>query len=242
MVKAEAFKEYLEVYSKEYGLVLDERRINRYTRFYENVVTTNEVMNLTAITEPKEFVLKHIIDSLSAYDERYMVEHASILDLGTGAGFPGIPLKIYKDSFHMTLFDSLKKRLTFLDGVIKDLGLEYVKTLHGRAEDLSHTDEHRESYDIVTSRAVARLPILLEWALPYCKVGGYFVALKGMLAEEEIKDSTHALNVLGGKIIEIKEIKLPTLDDMRSVIYIEKIKESPLRYPRKPKEIKEKPL
>lgn len=167
---------------------------------------------------------------------------ASLLDLGTGAGFPGIPLAIMRPDLKITLFDSLQKRLTFLESVIKELGLLNVTTLHGRAEDVSHTVAHREAYDIVTSRAVARLPILLEWALPYVKQNGYMVALKGAAYEEESKEATKALQILKGKIAMVKPVQLPTLTDKRAIIYVRKMGHTPKPYPRKPKEIKLKPL
>lgn len=167
---------------------------------------------------------------------------ARLLDLGTGAGFPGIPLAIMRPDLKITLFDSLQKRLTFLESVIKALGLLHVTTLHGRAEDVSHTAAHREAYDIVTSRAVARLPILLEWALPYVKQNGYMVALKGAAYEEESKEATKALQVLKGQIATVKPVQLPTLTDKRAIIYVRKIGNTPKQYPRKPKDIKLKPL
>ncbi|WP_295237617.1 16S rRNA (guanine(527)-N(7))-methyltransferase RsmG [Veillonella sp.] len=167
---------------------------------------------------------------------------AKLLDLGTGAGFPGIPLAIMRPDLEITLFDSLQKRLTFLESVIKALGLLNVTTLHGRAEDVSHTAAHREAYDIVTSRAVARLPILLEWALPYVKQNGYMVALKGAAYEDESKEATKALQVLKGKIAAVKPVQLPTSTDKRAIIYVRKMGHTPKPYPRKPKDIKLKPL
>lgn len=235
-----AFIDELRTYSKDYGLELTARQLEKFAIYYDRVVTTNESMNLTAITEAKEFALKHIIDSLSCYDQDYLGQ--KVLDLGTGAGFPGVPLGIYDETLEITLFDSLQKRLTFLDGVTAELGLTKLTTLHGRAEDKAHDTAYREAFDAVTSRAVARLPILLEWALPYIKVGGYFIALKGLLAQEEVEESQKALKVLGGHIEEIREITLPTLTDKRAIIYIKKVAPSPKKYPRKPKDIKTKPL
>lgn len=235
------FSEYVKVHTTTYGLDLTDTQIDQLQRFYEQVVTTNEHMNLTGITEPEEFALKHVVDSLSCYDPKYFTKGATVIDLGTGAGFPGVPLGIYDPSLQITLFDSLQKRLRFLDGVIEDLGLQGCSTLHGRAEDLAH-QEHRESFDLLTSRAVARLSILLEWGLPYVKVGGYMVALKGSIVQEELEESKCALSILGGEIVEVKEVTLPTLDDKRAIVYIKKVKPTPKKYPRKPKEIKTKPL
>lgn len=237
-----SFSTYLETYSKEFGIHLSTLQIEKLTTFYHLVVAKNEVMNLTAITEPKEFVLKHIIDSLSCYDSHFEGSHKKVLDLGTGAGFPGIPLGIYDESLEITLFDSLKKRLTFLDDVTKTLKVSNFTTLHGRAEDMGHRELYREQFHIVTSRAVARLPVLLEWALPYVQVGGYFIALKGGLASEELADSKRALTILGGLVDEVKKVTLPTLIDEREIIYIKKVKPTPPKYPRRPKDIKEKTL
>ena len=235
------FSDYVKAHTITYGLDLTDTQIDQLQRFYEQVITTNEHMNLTGITEPEEFALKHVVDSLSCYDPKYFTNGASVIDLGTGAGFPGVPLGIYYASLQITLFDSLQKRLRFLDGVIEDLGLQGCSTLHGRAEDLAH-QEYRESFDLLTSRAVARLSILLEWGLPYVKVGGYMVALKGSIVQEELEESKCALSILGGEIVEVKEVTLPTLDDKRAIVYIKKVKPTPKKYPRKPKEIKTKPL
>ena len=235
------FSDYVKAHTTTYGLDLTDAQIDQLQRFYEQVVTTNEHMNLTGITEPEEFALKHVVDSLSCYDPKYFTKSATVIDLGTGAGFPGVPLGIYDASLQITLFDSLQKRLRFLDGVIEDLGLHGCRTLHGRAEDLAH-QEYRESFDLLTSRAVARLSILLEWGLPYVKVGGYMVALKGSIVQEELEESKRAVSILGGEIVEVKEVTLPTLDDKRAIVYIKKVKPTPKKYPRKPKEIKTKPL
>lgn len=235
------FSDYVKAHTTTYGLDLTDTQIDQLQRFYEQVVTTNEHMNLTGITEPEEFALKHVVDSLSCYDSTYFTKEASVIDLGTGAGFPGVPLGIYDRSLQITLFDSLQKRLRFLDGVIEELGLHGCSTLHGRAEDLAH-QEYRESFDLLTSRAVARLSILLEWGLPYVKVGGYMVALKGSIVQEELEESKRALSILGGEIVEVKEVNLPTLEDKRAIVYIKKVKSTVKKYPRKPKEIKTKPL
>lgn len=235
------FSNYVKAHTNTYGLDLIDAQIDQLQRFYEQVVTTNEHMNLTGITEPEEFALKHVVDSLSCYDPKYFTKGARVIDLGTGAGFPGVPLGIYDLSLQITLFDSLQKRLRFLEGVIEDLGLHGCRTLHGRAEDLAH-QEYRESFDLLTSRAVARLSILLEWGLPYVKVGGYMVALKGSIVQEELEESKRAVSILGGEIVEVKEVTLPTLDDKRAIVYIKKVQPTPKQYPRKPKEIKTKPL
>ena len=225
-----------------FGLPCTDEQAHDFYYYYVQLIETNKSLNLTAITDMHEVVVKHIVDSLSCYDAQYIADGATILDVGTGAGFPGIPLAIYNRTLKITLFDSLQKRLKFLQTIIDELKLENVVTLHGRAEDMSHTDAHRESYDIVTSRAVARLPILLEWTLPYVKQNGYFISLKGAAYEEEIQESPKALDILGGTVKEVRPISLPTIDDKRAVLYIQKTKATPNEYPRKPKDIKEKPL
>ena len=180
-------------------------------------------------------------DSLSCYDPAYFKEGARVLDLGTGAGFPGLPLLIYRPDLNVTFFDSLQKRLTFLENTVRDIGLT-ASFLHGRAEEMAHKLEYRSAFDIVTSRAVAHLNILAEWALPYVKTGGYFISLKGAQYEDELAEGEKALQILGGKIAEVRPVHLPGLDDVRAVLYIEKVKESPKKYPRKPKMAAKNPL
>lgn len=236
-----AFSQNLEVQLKAAGFGPSTKQLDQFTTYYKLLIETNKTLNLTAITDPHEVAVKHMVDSLTALSSVFK-EGAKILDLSTGAGFPGIPLAIWRPDLQITLFDSLQKRLKFLQSVITHLGLKSVTTLHGRAEDLAHEPEHREAYDIVTSRAVARLPILLEWALPYVKLGGSVVALKGAIYEEEINSAGFALQTLGGTIEKVNTVTLPTLEDKRAVIYIKKVKYTPKKYPRKPKEIKTKPL
>lgn len=238
------FTDNLEIQLKAAGFTATTEQLAQFTTYYEMLIETNKYLNLTAITDPHEVAVKHFVDSLTALDEKQQVfkEGAKLLDLGTGAGFPGIPLAIMRPDLKIVLFDSLQKRLNFLGDVISKLGLHEVTTLHGRAEDISHDAEHREAYDLVTSRAVARLPILLEWALPYVKQNGYMVALKGAAYEEEISEATKALKILKGNIEQVKPVQLPTLDDKRAIIYIKKNGVTPKLYPRKPKDIKSKPL
>ncbi len=225
-----------------YGINASADQLDKLTTFYEMVVEKNKVMNLTGITEPEDFAVKHIIDSLSAYDANYFKKGSRCIDIGTGAGFPGIPLAIMHPEISYTLFDSLQKRLRFLEEVIEELALKDVKTLHGRAEDMGRDPQYREQFDIGTSRAVARLSVLLEWSLPFIKKGGTFIALKGAAYKEEQEEATHALSVLHGNVREVKDIKLPGLSDQRGILYIEKEKNTSKEFPRKPKEIKEKPL
>ena len=224
------------------GLVLEDYQIRQFCRFEELLLETNKVMNLTAITDPGEVAVKHMADSLSCYDERYFPKDASMLDLGTGAGFPGIPLAIFRPDLTVTFFDSLQKRLNFLNEVCRETGLRKVAFLHGRAEEMAHQEAYREQFDLVTSRAVARLSILCEWALPYVRNNGLFIALKGAQYEEEIKEASNALRILGGTMEEVRPVTLPGLSDKRAVLYIRKSGTSPAKYPRKPKMAAKHPL
>ena len=235
------FRSELEQALKAMVLTVTDGQLSQFYAFNERLVETNKVMNLTAITDPKGVAIKHMADSLSCYDPAYFKEGARVLDLGTGAGFPGLPLLIYRPDLNVTFFDSLQKRLTFLENTVSDIGLT-ASFLHGRAEEMAHKPEYRSAFDIVTSRAVARLNILAEWALPYVKTGGYFISLKGAQYEDELAEGEKALQILGGKIAEVRPVHLPGLDDVRAVLYIEKVKESPKKYPRKPKMAAKNPL
>ena len=223
------------------GLSITDEQLRQFNVFHEQLIETNKVMNLTAITEPKEVAVKHMADSLSCYEAECFKAGASVLDLGTGAGFPGLPLLIYRPDLKVTFFDSLQKRLTFLQRLVDQLGLR-ADFLHGRAEDAAHQPIYRSAFDVVTSRAVARLNILAEWALPYVKQNGYFISLKGAQYEDELKEAENALKILGGKVVRVKTVQLPGLDETRAVIYIQKVGESPKKYPRKPKMAAKNPL
>lgn len=238
------FTDNLAIQLKAAGFTVTTNQLAQFTAYYEMLIETNKQLNLTAITDPHEVAVKHFVDSLTALDDDVHIfkQGAKLLDLGTGAGFPGIPLAIMRPDLEIVLFDSLQKRLNFLSAVISELNLSKVTTLHGRAEDMSHDDRHREAYDLVTSRAVARLPVLLEWALPYVKQNGYMVALKGAAYEDEINEAAKALTILKGNIEQVKPVQLPTLTDKRAIIYIKKTGVTPKLYPRKPKDIKTKPL
>mgnify|MGYP002626854359 CR=1 FL=1 len=221
---------------------LDEAQIDLCEKFYRLVFEQNRVMNLTAITEPREFAIKHIIDSLSAWDDEIFQGVETLADIGTGAGFPAIPLKIFKPQLKLCLIDSLAKRTEFLKRVVAELELDGVEIFHGRAEDLARQKIFRERFDIVTSRAVARLNILAEYCLPFVKVGGKFVALKGKNFREELDEARAAIKILGGGEIFIRKIKLPTLDDSRAVIYIDKKKATLDKFPRRESVIRTKNL
>lgn len=212
---------------------LDDTQITLCEKFYELVIEQNRGMNLTTITEPHEFAIKHIIDSLSAWDDKVFQGVETLADIGTGAGFPAIPLKIFRPHLKLCLIDSLAKRTEFLKKVVAALELDNVEIFHGRAEELAKQKNFRGQFDVVTSRAVARLNVLAEYCLPFVKVGGKFVALKGKNFQEELDEARAAIKILGGGEILIREIKLPTLDDSRAVIYVDKKKSTPEKYPRR---------
>ena len=226
------FAEILAAKGVDAGLQFTDKQLEQFTSYYELLVETNKVMNLTAITEPEDVAVKHMVDSLLAYDADLFPGKA-LADVGTGAGFPGIPLKIYCPSLKVTLIDSLGKRLKFLQQVIEKLGLTEITCKHLRAEDAGRSKEHREKYDIVTARAVARLSVLSEYCLPLVKQGGSFIALKGSKYAEEIEEGAQAVKLLGGRLISAEPVKLPGLDDGRAIIKIAKVKPTAKAYPRK---------
>ena len=234
------FAEILAARGAEAQLSFTEEQLAQFTRYYELLVETNKVMNLTAITEPEEVAVKHMVDSLLAYEDG--MQGKTLVDVGTGAGFPGVPLKIYCPSLKVTLVDSLGKRLRFLQQVIDELGLKGIRCEHLRAEDAGRSKKHREQYDYVTARAVARLSVLSEYCLPLAKKGGQFIALKGSRFAEEIEEGEAAVKILGGKIISAEPVKLPGLDDGRAIIKIAKIKATPAQYPRKAGTPEKQPL
>ena len=197
----------------------------------------NKVMNLTAITDPEEIRIKHIEDSLTI--QEYIEKNAKVIDIGTGAGFPGIPLKIQREDIEITLLDSLGKRIKFLQEVVDELELKNVDCVHARAED--YTKEKREKYDCAVSRAVAELRVLAEYALPYVKLGGEFISMKGPNSEEEIENAANSIKILGGEIKEIIDKKLSNGDE-RKIIIIRKIKSTPKKYPRSGNKPKTNPL
>ena len=231
-------KELLIKHSAELGVNLDEKALNNFDKYAQLLVETNRVMNLTAITEPDEIVIKHFIDSLALLKYVDIPEGASMIDVGTGAGFPGVPLLIARNDIKLTLLDSLNKRIGFLEAVVEDCGLN-AEFIHSRAEDAGKEDGFRETFDFATARAVAPLNILAEYCLPFVKIGGYFVALKG--SEDETEASKNAITLLGGEIERNVSYKLPN-GDPRTMVIIKKISQTPTKYPRKPKKIAVSPL
>ena len=224
---------------KKLGLELDELKTEKLYRYYELVVEKNKLMNLTAITEEDEFISKHFVDSLSILkapdlkDELAQAKGIKLIDVGTGAGFPGMVLKIVFPSLKITLFDSLKKRLNFLDEVIAELELKDIETLHGRAEDYGNNKLYREKYDICVSRAVANMSALSEYCLPFVKPDGLFVAYKSGGSHSEIREASKAIKILGGNTEDIQDFMLPDSDIERSIVSVRKIKKTPAQYPRK---------
>ena len=236
------FRDVLATAAGEYSLQLTEEQLNHYTTYFEMLVEWNEKINLTAITDPNEVAVKHMIDSLSCYNGDIFKKGAKIIDVGTGAGFPGLPLKIFRPDLKLTLFDSLNKRILFLKAVAQKLEINDIEFVHSRAEDGGKNKQHREQYDIAVSRSVARLNVLRELCLPFVAVGGFFIALKGSQYSQEIKEATGALRQLGGEIAKIENVKLPGLNDVRAVVYIKKIKKTLAIYPRRPGVAEKNPL
>lgn len=226
-------EEQLRVAAEAIGVELNDTQIGQFLKYYEILVEWNSFMNLTGITEYEEVIQKHFVDSLALCKAINVSEAESLIDIGTGAGFPGIPLKIAYPHLQVTLLDSLQKRIKFLNEVVSQLGLTGVETIHGRAEDFAKPSMKRESYDLCVSRAVANLASLSEYCLPYVKVGGYFIPYKSGKIEEEMESSKKAVFLLGGKIEEEVKFMLPESDISRSLIKIKKISATPKKYPRK---------
>ncbi len=224
----------LNIITKQFGLELSEYQLQQFSRYYEILVEWNSFMNLTAITDKEEVIIKHFADSLLLSKYKNFHESEDLIDVGTGAGFPGIPLKIAFPELKVTLMDSLNKRLNFLNEVIKELKLENVETVHARAEDGGRNPLYREKYDIVVSRAVANLSTLSEWCLPFAKVGGYFIPYKSNALSDEMSDGKKAIRILGGQIENIFNTNIPDTDNLRSFVFVKKICNTDNKYPRKP--------
>lgn len=204
----------------------------KFSTYKQLLKEWNTKINITAITEDKEIDVKHFLDSLTPLITDLFKGNRRVIDIGTGGGFPGLPLKIMNGDLDLTLLDSLNKRIIFLKEVISRLELENIEAIHGRAEEISNKPEYREQYDICISRAVASLNVLSEYCIPFVKVGGYFISMKGPQVYEEVENSKNAIKLLGGKVVEQKMIKIPKSDIIHSLIIIEKIKHTPAKYPR----------
>ena len=218
---------------KELGVSLTDKQIEQFLIYYELLTEWNSFMNLTAITEYEDVLKKHFVDSVSLIQAVDVRKELTLIDVGTGAGFPGLALKIAYPELKVTLLDSLQKRVQFLDAVIEKLGLEGIETIHGRAEDFAKPQKLRESFDLCVSRAVANLSTLSEYCLPFVKVGGYFIPYKSEKIAQEKEEAEKALELLGGKFERQVEFMLPSSDIYRNLFVIKKVKETPKKFPRK---------
>lgn len=239
--------EKLRIYAEQLHISLSDQQLAQFQTYYEMLIEKNKVMNLTAITEKDEVILKHFADSLAVYSsvsqcKKWEEEPVRLIDIGTGAGFPGIPLKIAFPRLQVVLFDSLNKRIQFLNDVISALQLTDISAVHGRAEEGGRAKELREQFDFAVSRAVANLSTLSEYCLPFVKKGGSFISYKSADITEELENAGNAVKILGGKIEDVSVITLPDSDIGRSFISIKKIRNTPKAYPRKPGTASRQPL
>ncbi len=221
---------------------VDENKCQKFQKYFELLIDWNNKINLTAITEETDVATKHFLDSISVFKSGVINEGYKVIDIGTGAGFPGIPMKIYDESLSVTLLDSLNKRITFLNEVISTLRLNNISCVHGRAEDFGRDKAHREKYDVCVSRAVANLATLSELCLPFVKVGGYFVAMKGPKAEEEIEMGKKAIKLLGGEIVDVLSYPIEGTDLEHNMVLVKKISQISEKYPRKAPKPSKEPL
>ncbi|EES91896.1 16S rRNA (guanine(527)-N(7))-methyltransferase RsmG [Clostridium botulinum] len=236
------YYDILNVAASSMGLEFNDKKYNQFIKYKDLLKDWNSKVNLTAITEDKEIIKKHFIDSMKIFQFEYLKKANRIIDIGTGGGFPGIPMKIIRPEVKMVLLDSLRKRINVLDDILCKIGIDDVETIHGRAEEFSRNPKYREQFDAVVSRAVANLAALSEFCLPYVKVGGYFVALKGPSVDEEVKIAKKAISILGGKLEEIREVEIENSDLKHNLVIIKKIKNTPKQYPRKAGTAIKKPL
>lgn len=233
--------ERLREYCREIGIEIDDRAVCDFRKYMQLVLEWNERINLTSITNEEEFIVKHFFDSLTLLKALNIKKSAKIIDVGTGAGFPGIPLKIVRPDIELTLLDSLNKRLVFLDEVVlPEIGAK-ATIIHGRAEEISKQPEHREMYDFTVSRAVANLSALSEYCLPFVKVGGVFCSMKGPNCSDEVKQAENAVSILGGKVGFVENLTLPD-ESRRSIVVIDKVRNTPAKYPRRGVKISKNPL
>lgn len=224
------------------GLQFDNNKYEKFMLYMSLLKEWNEKINLTAITDEEEIIKKHFIDSIKAFRFNNLRSAKKIIDIGTGAGFPGIPIKIIMPEIEVVLLDSLNKRVNFLNEVINKLGLNNISAYHGRAEDFIKEKKCRESFDVAISRAVANLTVLSELCIPYVKVNGYFLAMKGPSVDEEISDAKKAVSILGGSISDVIEVNIEDTDLNHNIVVVNKVKATPMTYPRKAGSIDKKPL
>lgn len=236
------FFELMKTASNDVGLEFTELQYEQFIKYMRLLQEWNEKINLTAITEDEEVIKKHFIDCIKSFKSEPIRKAKAIIDVGTGAGFPGLPIAIMNQNVKVTLLDSLNKRINFLNLVVKELGLKNVITIHSRAEDGARKPELREKFDVATSRAVANMSVLSEFCMPYVKKGGYFVALKGPAIDEELENGKKAIKILGGELKEIIEISIEETDLKHNIVEIKKINMCPKAYPRKAGTVNKKPL
>lgn len=227
------FYNLLNTACEDINLQFDEEKYEKFMKYKELIQEWNKKINLTAIDEDEEIIKKHFIDSMKVCKFDKVSLFGKILDVGTGGGFPGIPLKIINPNSKITLLDSLNKRIKFLNEVIKELNLKDIDAIHGRAEDFATQAEYREQFDGVVSRAVANMAVLSEFCLPYVKVGGYFVALKGPSIDQELDEAKKAISILGGKIEKVIDVTVEGSDLKHNLVVVKKVKSTPKKYPRK---------
>lgn len=235
-------RELLKEGASQLDINLSEEQIDQFMRYKELLQEWNQKMNLTAITEDREVMTKHFLDCMTINKALNMSEKYRVIDIGTGAGFPGLVIKIAFPHLEVTLVDSLKKRLTFLETVINELGLKGIQCVHSRAEDLGKNKAYREHFDICASRAVANLAVLSEYTLPFVKIGGYLIALKGQKLDEELEQGRKAIQILGGELEEVVHTGVPFTDLDHKIAKIKKIKTTAAKYPRKAGEPTKAPL
>ncbi|WP_297429618.1 16S rRNA (guanine(527)-N(7))-methyltransferase RsmG [Clostridium sp.] len=228
--------------SEDVGIQLSKEQFEKFIDYMKLLQEWNEKINLTAIIEDGEIIKKHFIDSIKSFKRVEFKNAGNLIDVGTGAGFPGLPIAIMKEDIKVTLLDSLNKRIKFLNTVITKLGLSNVTTIHSRAEDGARDSKFREKFDIATSRAVANMSVLSEFCLPYVKVGGNFIALKGPSVEQEIDQSLNAIKILGGELVNICEVNIEGTELRHNLVVVKKVKECPKVYPRKAGLITKNPL
>ena len=236
------FFELMKRGADEASIELSEKQYEQFIKYMRLVQEWNEKINLTAITEDNDFIKKHFIDCIKAFKSDAIVNAKTIIDVGTGAGFPGVPIAILHPNAKITLLDSLNKRINFLNIVVNELGLTNVTTIHSRAEDGARNPELREKFDVATSRAVANMAVLSEFCMPYVKKGGYFVALKGPAVDEEMQNGKNAISILGGELENIIEVSIEDTDLKHNIVEIKKVKNCPKTYPRKAGTVNKKPL
>lgn len=234
------FCKEINLYCNDIEINLSESQLDKLYKYMNMLIEWNTKINLTAITEPKDIILKHFVDSFTV--NRFIKKNSKLVDVGTGAGFPGIPLSILREDINITLVDSLNKRIMFLDEVISNLNLKNVSTVHARIEDFAHDANYRKKFDVATSRAVASLSVLAEYMVALLRVNGKCICMKGSEIEEELKNSQKVIDIMGGEVEKVESFFLPKTNMKRNIIVLNKVYTTPNMYPRKAAIIKKKPI